>query len=71
MKQTVMTGKGIYEDIRALEIELKTIEETLEGVAAQMGSESKAYTLLQEKHTEIKEKLHNLYNTKYGFITTR
>lgn len=68
MRQSIQTGQDIYTTIKHLGKQVEIAKGAMEDVAAQMGEESPAYTILQQRLNETEDKLNKMLETKFAVV---
>lgn len=65
MKQSKLTGKYIYDQLRKLYTELEEIGEACDMVSDDMGQQSAAYRILNESYKKKAQEIDALENQMY------
>lgn len=65
MKQSIVTGKYIYEEIKRIEDEALEIEKGLDTIYDEIGTDSIAYTLLKDQYENKRKELNQLFKNEY------
>lgn len=65
MKESVVTGQRIFEEMDKLYKELKDLNKGITAVNEELGSGSIAYHILRKNYEEVENKLNELKRAKY------
>lgn len=66
MKQSLMTGKAIYEQLKTLQSELDDLNKARSIIADNLGRDNTAYRLLNKQYEEKKSELRKTESIKYS-----
>jgi septation ring formation regulator EzrA len=65
MRESLFTGKEIFESIKRMEAEVKELEQALDVISNEIGQGCLPYNIVEKQRVEASQKLSEMYRTKY------